>query len=57
MDKQQAIRALRRADQVARRAMFDLLRDAYANDWRVTLDYSIVDLKKNGVIMRVALAK
>jgi hypothetical protein len=44
-------------NQAARRAMFDLLRDAYAHDWRVTIDYSIIDLKTNGVIMRVALAK
>ncbi|MGE5184972.1 MAG: hypothetical protein ACM31C_23045 [Acidobacteriota bacterium] len=41
----------------AHRAMYDLLRDAYANDWAVTVDYSIVDLKHNGVATRVWVQK
>ena len=44
-------------NQVARQGMLDLLRDAYANNWAVTVDYDIPTGKQNGVIMRVALIR
>ncbi len=47
------------ADRVAHEAMFHLLRDAFAGDLTVTIEYSI-DLdagKKNGMILRVALQR
>jgi hypothetical protein len=37
--------------------MLDLLRDAYANNWAVTVDYDIPSGKQNGIIMRVALIR
>jgi hypothetical protein len=43
----------------ARQGMFDLLRDAFNNGWRVILDYRI-DLdngKTNGELIRVGLIK
>lgn len=43
----------------ARQGMLDVLRDAFNNDWKVTMDYSI-DLdagKKNGVVRRAWLTK
>lgn len=42
-------------NRVARQGMLDLLRDAYANGWTVTLDYDIADGKKNGKLIRVAI--
>jgi hypothetical protein len=46
-------------NQFAHQAMFDLLRDAFANDFTAHLDYSI-DLdagKRNGLILRVWLTR
>ena len=46
-------------NRAAHQGMLDLLRDAFNNDLRVTVEYSI-DLdagKKNGVIERIALTK
>ena len=40
-----------------RQGMLDLLRDAFNNNWRVTLDYNIDSGKNHGVIIRVALQK
>ena len=45
------------ANQVARQGMLDLLRDAYANNWPVTIDYDIPPGKINGVLFRVALIR
>lgn len=45
------------ANRAARQGMLDLLRDAFENDWSVTIDYEIERGKRNGVIMRVALTK
>ena len=45
------------SNQVARQGMFDLLRDAYANNWAVTVDYDIPSGKQNGIISRVALIR
>ena len=42
-------------NQVARQGMLDLLRDAYAHNWPVTIDYDIPAGKQNGVLFRVAL--
>jgi hypothetical protein len=42
-------------NQVARQGMLDLLRDAYAHSWPVTIDYDIPAGKQNGVLFRVAL--
>lgn len=44
-------------NQIARQGMLDLLRDAYANEWPVTVDYDIPPGKQNGVVMRVALIR
>jgi hypothetical protein len=41
----------------ARQGMLDLLRDAFNNNWTVTIDYFIEPGKNNGVIIRVALTK
>jgi hypothetical protein len=40
-----------------RQGMLDLLRDAFDNNWTVTIDYNVSPPKKNGVIFRVAVAK
>jgi hypothetical protein len=45
------------AQRAARQGMLDLLRDAFNNNWTVTLDYDIEPGKNNGVIIRVALRK
>jgi hypothetical protein len=44
-------------NQSARQGMLDLLRDAFNNNWTVTVDYDIVPGKTNGVVIRVALTK
>lgn len=41
----------------ARQAMFDLLRDAFANNLPVTADYLIDTGKKNGIAIRIALTR
>ena len=41
----------------ARQGMLDLLRDAFNNNWTVTVDYDLPTGKKNGVIIRVWLKK
>lgn len=41
----------------ARQGMLDLLRDAFAQNGIVTIDYWIDDGKNNGEIIRVALSK
>jgi hypothetical protein len=41
----------------AREGMLDLLRDAFNNNWTVTIDYHIDDGKNNGRIIRTALTK
>lgn len=41
----------------AREGMLALLRDAFNNNWQVTIDYNIATGKKNGVIIRVWLTK
>jgi len=41
----------------ARQGMVDLLRDAFNNNWTVTIDYFIDEGKNNGEIIRVALTK
>jgi len=41
----------------AREAMLGLLRDAFANNWLVRLEYEIPPGKTNGVIVRVILTK
>lgn len=41
----------------AREGMLNLLRDAFNNDWTVTIDYEIDDGDSNGVIRRVWLTK
>jgi hypothetical protein len=45
------------ANRAARQGMLDLLRDAFNNNWTVTIDYDITPPKKNGVIVRVAVVK
>lgn len=42
-------------NRAAREGMLDLLRDAHANGWNVTLDYDLPDGKKNGKLIRVAI--
>lgn len=41
----------------ARRAMLDLLRDAFSNGWVVHTDYEIEDGRKNGIVIRVWLTR
>jgi hypothetical protein len=41
----------------ARQGMVDLLRDAFNNDWTVTVDFDIDEGKQNGRIVRVLLSK
>lgn len=41
----------------ARKAMFDLLRDAFNNNWNVTLNYNVDPGDTNGEIIRVWLTK
>jgi hypothetical protein len=41
----------------AREAMMNLLRDAFNNEWTVTIDYEIDEGDTNGVIRRVWLTK
>lgn len=45
------------ANRAAHAAMLDLLRDAYKNNWTVSIDYDIPDGKTNGMIIRVMLFK
>ena len=41
----------------ARQGMLDLLRDAFNNNWTVSVDFDLPTGKNNGVIIRVALQK
>ena len=41
----------------ARQGMLDLLRDAFRNNWTVTIDYNIDPGKNNGVITRTWVTK
>ena len=41
----------------ARQGMLDLLREAFAHDYIVTIDYNITPGKNNGVITRVWITK
>jgi len=40
-----------------RQGMLDLLRDAFNNNWNVTIDYEIANDNKNGIIRRIWLTK
>lgn len=42
---------------VAREGMLNLLRDAFRNNWTVSIDYIIDPQKKNGVIIRAWVIK
>ena len=42
---------------VTRQGMLDLLRDAFKNNWPVSIDYNITPPKVNGVIIRVWIDK
>ncbi len=44
-------------NRAARQGMLDLLRDAFNNNWTVSMDYDVRPGKKNGIIIRVWLAK
>lgn len=44
-------------NQPARQGMLDLLRDAFANNFPVLIDYNVNPPKVNGVIIRVAVVK
>jgi hypothetical protein len=44
-------------ERVTRQGMLNLLRDAFNNNWTVTIDYNIDPGKTNGIIIRVALVK
>ena len=45
------------ANRPARQGMLDLLRDALAHGYTVTIDYNIENGKKNGVIIRTWVTK
>ncbi|PRY44992.1 hypothetical protein [Umezawaea tangerina] len=40
-----------------RQGMLDLLRDAFNNNWTVSVDYNLDAGRQNGVAIRVALVK
>ncbi len=40
-------------NRAAHTAMFNLIRDAYKNNWPITIDYNMEDGKNNGTIIRV----
>lgn len=42
---------------VAREGMMELLRDAFRNNWQVSIDYNINPPKKNGIIIRTWVEK
>jgi hypothetical protein len=44
-------------NRAAREGMLGLLRDAYNNNWTVSVDYNINAGKNNGIIIRVMLTK
>jgi hypothetical protein len=44
-------------NRAARQGMLDLLRDAFNNNWTVTIDYNIDPGRSNGVAIRVALTR
>jgi hypothetical protein len=44
-------------NQAARQGMLDLLRDAFNNNWTVSIDYNIDPGKSNGIAIRVALIR
>ena len=44
-------------ERVSREAMLNLLRDAFRNNWTVSIDYNIDPNKKNGVIIRAWVQK
>lgn len=58
-DRRMGFRLRDDANRAARQGMLDLLRDAFAHDWTVLIDYSIdvENDKKNGEAIRVALVK
>ena len=41
----------------ARQGMLDILRDAFANNFPVLIDYNVTPPKVNGVVFRVAVVK
>jgi len=45
------------ANRPARQGMLDLLRDAFNNNWTVSVDYNLDAGRQNGVAIRVALVK
>lgn len=45
------------ANRPAHQGMLDLLRDAFNQNWTVSVDYNLDAGKKNGVAIRVALTK
>lgn len=45
------------ANRAAHQGMLDLLRDAFNNNWTVSVDYNLDPGKTNGVAIRVALTK
>lgn len=46
------------SNRVAHAAMFDLLRDAFANNWTVRIDYEVENESlRNGRLLRAALVK
>lgn len=45
------------SNEPAREGMLGLLKDAFNNNWTVTIDYKIDPPKKNGIIIRVWLSR
>ena len=45
------------AQRPVRRAMFDLIRDAFKNDWTIHIDYWIDTGKTTGIIHRIVITK
>jgi len=44
-------------DEIAHQDMLKLLQDAFANNWKVTIDYLVLNNKKNLIIVRAGVVK
>jgi hypothetical protein len=56
-DKSYGFKLRNDSNSFAREGMLNLLRDAFAHDWSVTVDYNIEPGKNNGTIIRVWVKK
>lgn len=57
MDRHMGFKLRSDSSRPVREGMLGLLRDAFNNDWTVTVDYDVPTGKRNGVIIRTALTR